>query len=278
MRLAALLSAVPAALAFMDAGALYCTSKMQLLLHPDTYAIDLAHAAAIVEAASRHACLLDGRVVMHRIPPVSASELRRVLNVNVDDGFFAPYVRYASAEQVDLPVLARCSAAQTKYTTHGSAADDVSVLVVDYEEGEFAGFKQSPNVVHIVQARPRLHAPASATRRDTTDDGDAAADTAAELAAEIEADFASAASYIASEGDMPVHILGPAAVGAAAASNATHSNLFTHYQFFTPGILLCLIVSGVLVAILYTALTWMTAVEILYKAFDKQVDFEKKNE
>jgi hypothetical protein len=276
MKLAALLSVVPAALAFMDAGALYCTSKMHLLLLPDAYAIDLANAAAIVEAASRQACLLDGRVVVHRIPPVSASELRRMLGTKVDDGFFAPYVRYASAEQVDLPVLARCSAAQTKYTTHSAAADEVAVLVVDYDEGEFAGFMPSPNVVHIVQARPRLHAPAaSPTRRDSAN---AAADAAADLAAEVEADFASAASYIASEGDMPVHILGPAAVGAAAASNATHSNLFTHYQFFTPGILLCLIVSGVLVAILYTALTWMTAVEILYKAFDKQVDFEKKNE
>lgn len=63
-------------------------------------------------------------------------------------------------------------------------------------------------------------------------------------------------------------------------SNSTTKggSLFTHYQFFTPGILSCLILSSFLVFVLYVALSWMTSIEITYLAFDKQIDYEKKTE
>lgn len=61
-------------------------------------------------------------------------------------------------------------------------------------------------------------------------------------------------------------------------SNSTANSLFTKYQFFTPGIWSCLIVSGLLISVLYIALTWISSIEITYGAFEKQVDFAKKTE
>lgn len=58
----------------------------------------------------------------------------------------------------------------------------------------------------------------------------------------------------------------------------TQTSLFTEYQFFTPGIWSCILISLFLLGILYTALVWVGSIEITYNAFDKQVDFEKKNE
>jgi hypothetical protein len=55
-------------------------------------------------------------------------------------------------------------------------------------------------------------------------------------------------------------------------------SLFTEYQFFTPGIWSCILISFFLLAILYNALIWVSSIEISYGAFEKQVDYEKKNE
>lgn len=91
---------------------------------------------------------------------------------------------------------------------------------------------------------------------------------------EIDADFAEA-HRLAAEEDQPVTILEDVP------SNTTtvkHDNLFTNYQFFTTGIWSGLIVSGFLLLILYGALTWLSDLQITYASFDKQVDFDKKNE
>ncbi|ODQ81260.1 hypothetical protein BABINDRAFT_121907 [Babjeviella inositovora NRRL Y-12698] len=53
-------------------------------------------------------------------------------------------------------------------------------------------------------------------------------------------------------------------------------NLFTHYQFFTPGVWMSTIVSLLLVGILYVALSWVSNLKISYRAFDKPLDFDKK--
>lgn len=55
-------------------------------------------------------------------------------------------------------------------------------------------------------------------------------------------------------------------------------NLFTEYQFFTPGVWLSIIVSLFLVFVTTTAISWITSIELSYKSFEKQVDHEKKNE
>ncbi|KAI5948718.1 hypothetical protein KGF57_005329 [Candida theae] len=91
---------------------------------------------------------------------------------------------------------------------------------------------------------------------------------------DIDADFAEA-NRLAAEEDQPVSILEDIP------SNSTtvkHDNLFTNYQFFTTGIWSGLIVSGFLLLILYGALTWLSDLQITYASFEKQVDFDKKNE
>ena len=55
-------------------------------------------------------------------------------------------------------------------------------------------------------------------------------------------------------------------------------NLFTEYQFFTPGVWLSIIVSLFLVFVTTAAISWITSIELSYKSFEKQVDHEKKNE
>ncbi|CAI5759027.1 unnamed protein product [Candida verbasci] len=55
-------------------------------------------------------------------------------------------------------------------------------------------------------------------------------------------------------------------------------NLFTHYQFFTPGLFSAILVSLFLIFILVNALSWLTSLEITYESFEKQVDLDKKSE
>lgn len=63
-------------------------------------------------------------------------------------------------------------------------------------------------------------------------------------------------------------------------SNSTTrgESVFTHYQFFTPGIISSLVLSSFLIFILYVAISWMASIEVTYLAFDKQIDYEKKTE
>lgn len=52
--------------------------------------------------------------------------------------------------------------------------------------------------------------------------------------------------------------------------------LFARYTFFTPGIWMGTIVSLLLVLLVSAALSWLSSMQISYRAFDKPVDFEKK--
>lgn len=61
-------------------------------------------------------------------------------------------------------------------------------------------------------------------------------------------------------------------------SLSTKSNLFTQYQFFTPGVWLAIIVSLFLVYVVSTAVGWITSIQTSYHSFEKLVDYEKKTE
>lgn len=114
---------------------------------------------------------------------------------------------------------------------------------------------------------------------DNDDENDSAADTV-KLEQEIENDFAMAEKLAAEEdklNDNPVTILGEDVPGENSTTTKPN-NLFTNYQFFTSGIWSGIIVSGFLLAILYTAISWIASLEITYSSFEKQVDFDKKNE
>lgn len=94
---------------------------------------------------------------------------------------------------------------------------------------------------------------------------------------EVEDDFRAAESMVAEE-EATATILADEGTVYAASNSTAKSNLFTEYQFFTPGVWLALIVSGFLLYVAYTAVGWITSIELLYGAFEKQVDYEKKTE
>lgn len=101
---------------------------------------------------------------------------------------------------------------------------------------------------------------------------------------DIEAAFKAAESMIANEeGESYVTALADdeekasGSVDLEATTDKKH-NLFTHYQFFTPGIWLSLIVSLFLMLVVKTAVGWVTSIQVTYKSFEKQIDYEKKTE
>ena len=218
-------------------------------------------------------------------------------------------VFYASADAAAAVTIDSCLKSQTSIS-QGSLADnfvDYDVNVVEVTpEAQLAEVtnqfkKLATNPLIWVQGKPAFAAPYLLTleqvkefvgdkigedldeielfghaKRTDSDDQDASA-----LEAEIESDFRAAESYIIAEGDKPVGMYDSKENKTTSAPSKKHKkidNLFSNYQFFTPGILLCLIVSFALVGVLYVALGWIASLEITYKSFDKQVDYEKKQE
>lgn len=90
---------------------------------------------------------------------------------------------------------------------------------------------------------------------------------------ELEEDLKAAASMAAEE-DLPVNIL----QGDTEETGPVGGSLFEKYQFFSPGLFMCLIVSFLLLFILVNALSWIGGIDITYQSFEKQVDLDKKNE
>ncbi|KAI3403439.2 hypothetical protein KGF56_003723 [Candida oxycetoniae] len=101
----------------------------------------------------------------------------------------------------------------------------------------------------------------------------------AQLQQEIENDFALAEKLALEEdksNSQPITILED--FNKINSTTTQPNNLFTNYQFFTPGIWSGLIISGFLLLILYAAIDWLSSLELTYASFEKQVDFDKKNE
>lgn len=118
---------------------------------------------------------------------------------------------------------------------------------------------------------------------DAGDEESQNADDFDKVVSEVESDFEKAKSMLAQESDLPVNIL--LASQSASSPSVTSvppvsekHDLFSKYQFFSPGIWMCSIVSIFLVFVLSVALSWITSLEISYKAFEKPIDFEKKTE
>ncbi|CCE86196.1 Piso0_005852 [Millerozyma farinosa CBS 7064] len=117
---------------------------------------------------------------------------------------------------------------------------------------------------------------------DAEDEDSQGADDFDKVVSEVESDFDKAKSMLAQESDLPVNILtseseSSPSITSVPSVSAKH-DLFSKYQFFSPGIWMCSIVSIFLVFVLSVALSWITSLEISYKAFEKPIDFEKKTE
>jgi hypothetical protein len=198
-------------------------------------------------------------------------------------------VHYDSSSLLDLNYDEKCSVSyqDSMDNSHSNA----NIVVVDLDEGLYrvSQLLSSQKTV-IVQTKPNFNSKLDdikyylkdKLKRD--DEMDVEVDEGvSEIEELMNQEFKQAEELISAEGDGVVNILDDAEMGdspiESSQFNSTgNSNLFTQYQFFTPGLWSGLIVSGFLLAILYTAIGWVSSIEITYRAFEKQVDYQKKTE
>lgn len=223
----------------------------------------------------------------------------------LEKGSYIKHVHYSSAHELDF--LGESCSSKAQYFTSPTETDS-QVVVIDIEDdkkhtiGEFLGGEGSI----IVQGKPSFHKPGSQinalksfvedkvyenlnidvdldrmlSKRSENVVSESEMD---EIKADILLDIQKVDDAIISidgkDIDIDIQDLDSDLQStSSAAPLKKNSNLFTEYQFFTPGLWLCLIVSGFLVFVLSIALSWISSLEISYSSFDKQIDFEKKNE
>lgn len=253
-------------------------------------------------------CKNDDKLVIYRVSNL-------VHGTKPSEGTYIKHVHYGSVEELDFPHGSSCDGDRVEYMTNKQPNDtkNIAIAVVDIEDDKehtIDEFFAPAGGIVIVQGKPSFHKPESkmdglkhyiedkvydnlkmevdldnvlhkrAKGSDEANDDD---DKFSQIMAEVENDFKAAESFISKEGgDMMMTILDSSKTAMAEADakppKVKNPNLFTNYSFFTPGIWMCLVISGFLISVLYITMSWMTSLEISYKAFDKQVDFEKKTE
>uniref|UniRef100_A0A0L0NUT1 Protein BIG1 n=1 Tax=Candidozyma auris TaxID=498019 RepID=A0A0L0NUT1_CANAR len=204
-------------------------------------------------------------------------------------------IRYDSPKQLDLAFDSLCQVHYSTSLPEHVKAGEVYVVDLDDEKEYSVNELFLTNAFVTVQGKPSGGKTRSLmsgirgyvdgiqqgrTKRDS-DESDLDAEAVAE---EVESAFRAAESMIAhEEGDSYVTALGddvdePTGSKEQKTKADQKSNLFTNYQFFTPGIWLSLIISLFLIYVLYTAVNWITSIQVTYKSFEKQEDFQKKTE
>lgn len=276
MKIAAIVPFVAAVHAFADTAAL-SVFNMDLGLKGSVVSSDSVSAA--VEKATANMCSSGQQLTVIRVPNLQSS---------LGSGEFIKHVHYPNAEAVDLKFSEACDVV---YSVDGSDSN-ASVVVMDV--AQVSDIDHLDTTRHlIVQGIPSFGPHGIEYAKQLVDDtvhlfkgtkrSVADIDEAnEELVKEVEEEFAEAESFIKAESETESHNDVEESVGSMSAGadkkGASASGLFTKYQYFSPGLWSCIIVSLLLVFVLYVALTWVMALEISYLAFDKQVDYEKKNE
>lgn len=301
-----LASLVASAAAYTDTAPFYASQNW----HLPPYIAESSQVSLGVKNATAAACDGGLQAVIYRVANLQPGKPHA-------DGVYFKHVHYKTASDLELHILDSCLVAYVSSVSE-LAAQKASVVVVDVDDGEEHAIDEfsAPQGRHlvVVQGKPAFHRPnldgikqfmenklydhlnvdielasekngrehrgnrkhhGKRPKRDFFDDE-------YQLESQIEDDFRAAEAFIAAEGDSMVTALADDFLldvqAAAASAPLKTGNLFTHYQFFTPGIFLALLVSGFLLFVLYTALGWMTSLEISYLSFEKQIDYEKKTE
>ncbi|CUM68188.1 uncharacterized protein PRCAT00005907001 [Priceomyces carsonii] len=297
LSMAAIMSVV---FAFSDTAPLYSSKQLMGKFNYITQASAVSNA---IKTISSEICESgDGRLIIYRV-----SKLLR--NAPSDKGFFIRHVHYDTVEDLDFTFGPTCDGSKVEFASYSPGVENGSseILIIDVEDeanhtvDEF--LDHSSNTLVIVQGKPLFGKPESKVegikhyiedkvfdnlnveldlnmgpvKRANSEDDDFE-----KIAEEVEDDFKQAQSLVAEEGNNTfVTIMDTSTTDepiVPAKARSVNLNLFTNYQFFTPGIWMGLIVSGFLIFVFYIALSWISSLEISYKAFDKQIDFEKKNE
>lgn len=253
-------------------------------------------------------CKNDNKLVIYRVSNL-------VHGTKQSEGTYIKHVHYGSVEELDFPHGSSCNGNKVEYMINKqpNGTKNIAIAVVDIEDGKehtIDEFTAPAGGMVIVQGKPSFHKPESKmdglkhyiedkvydnlkmeldfdnVLHKRAKDSDKANDEEEKFSlimAEVENDFKAAESFISKEGgDMMMTILDSSKTAMAQSDakppKVKNPNLFTNYSFFSPGIWMCLVISGFLVSVLYITMSWMTSLEISYKAFDKQIDFEKKTE
>lgn len=277
-----------ATMAFVNTGPLYGNMFDNKAFFENQYLIDAQDASSQIGSATEKLCSESNHA------PLVFYRVKNLAEGSSDAAQVSANVRYDSPKQLDLALHSSC---QVHYTTSQPAhVERGNIYVVDLDDDqEHSANELLSNLGHmIVQGKPAggksrslmagikgyvgdlLHGWAKREDEDADED--------VEAYAELESAFKAAESMLAQEeGDSFVTALAddketPSGSKENKIKADKKSNLFTKYQFFTPGIWLCLIVSLFLIYVLNTALGWITSIQVTYKSFEKQIDYEKKTE
>ena len=291
-------------LGFTDTSPFYSSKQLEGKF---PYITESGQLLETIGSLTNDVCKNDNKLVIYRVSNL-------VHGAKPSEGTYIKHVHYGSVEELDFPYGSACDGDRVEYMVNKQPNDtkNIAIAVVDIEDDKehtIDEFLAPAGGLVIVQGKPSFHKPESkidglkhyiedklydnlkmeldfdnvlnkrAKGSDDTNDDD----KFSEIMAEVEDDFKAAESFISKEGgDMMMTILDSSKTAMAKADTkppkVKNPNLFTNYSFFSPGIWMCLVISGFLVSILYITMSWMTSLEISYKAFDKQVDFEKKTE
>lgn len=237
----------------------------------------------------------DQKLVIYRIAGYDASSIDTLAK----DSTYIRHVHYKSGSELDLELDSTC---KVKYVDEvpASVADyEANVIVVDLDDRSdysLSQFLELDNVV--VQVKPKFstgHSHVDSIQEfldeslgidlgklgkrsgDLEEDDDEVADDLDNYEEEYRV---AEALLVANEDEIDFtdekHI--SKNYNNKKDKKKTNSNLFTEYQFFTPGVWLSIIVSLFLIYVATTAISWITSIELSYKSFEKQVDYEKKTE
>ncbi|GEQ70608.1 hypothetical protein JCM33374_g4286 [Metschnikowia sp. JCM 33374] len=297
MKLTALAACASTALAFADTAAFF--SSQQLDAENLKYITKSSDLSSAFKQFTSQFCLqspLD-KLTVYRVGHLSRKAPEA-------EGTFVKHVHYSSGSEIDLPVAEECSVVYMDNAPSDINEISANIIVVDVDDAQthtVDEFLTGANVV--VQGKPGFQTAGSRGesikefigdklnldfealgKRDADDFVDAAVSD--KILEEVETDFGIAESLIAAqESDSTVHALSDDSAladysgsGKNATTPNTRSNLFTNYQFFTPGVWSVLIVCFFLVYVSITAVGWITSIDLSYRSFDKQIEYEKKTE
>lgn len=267
-----------AAVAFSNTAPLYSSSKLGV----SGYILGSSAIAQELLAYSKSVCEQDEKLVIYRVAGLEQSDSA------ANSGLYIDHVRYSSGASIDLPVDDSCV---VEYVSWGEEklAHGGHVVIVDVEDGNshsVAEFLGSRHV--IVQGKPSFKVKAESLKewvesavsgllsRGASADDEEVGEYSEQ---EVEADFRAAESMVAEEeGTVTAVAEAPEAGNSDGVAATKNSNLFTNYQFFTPGLWSALIVVFFLVYVTVTAVSWISSIQTSYGAFEKQIDFEKKEQ
>lgn len=282
--LASLALCIGSAWAFADTAPVYSG----LGAFSSDYIVQLSEVASLIKAYTDQICSLDNndKLYIYRVSGLANGKPAS------GDMSYVKHVHFDLAEDLDFAVSDKCL---VKFgDAVGFDAGDANIVIVDIDDGNshtHEEFLRHAGPV-VVQGKPSFSVSKHTIKETIAGmyldldqllkrgyESDEEVEESA-LFDEVEADFRAAQSMIAEEESTVTAFAGDDEGQYQAAKNSTNtkSNLFTEYQFFTPGVWLSLIVSLFLLYVITTAVGWVTSIETSYNAFEKQVDYEKKTE